>query len=127
MTSLTIAMVAVTTWNYAGFMADPPPPVPPPPAVIPAPPTPPIPPGSFAPTLNLPAPSSQVVQLTRHEAKIVVPPAAAAPPEPTRYRMADRSGQVWEHADPAVLQAFVEAQNARMVFPQPGLLRRFRR
>jgi len=118
MTSLSIALLALATtpWTYAGFVADPAPPSPPPaPAVIPAPPAAPSTP-SVSPTAA-PEPATTTV-VPPIPPILPVPPvvAAVAPtPHPVHYRLADVSGQLWEHADPAALQAFVQDRNRQLL------------
>ena len=92
--ALTLTALTTTTWTYAGFVANPP--APPPSVALTTSPIEPVWPGR---TPDLPRRPSR--------------PAALLAPS-VRYQMADASGQVWEHADPATLQAFVLEQNARL-------------
>ena len=111
MISLALALALTSTWSYAGFVANPtaPPDDRPPavPAVPPAPAVPVIPPPPEPP----PRPPAPPAPPTPPPAPPTPPPAA------TRYRMADISGQVWEHDDPDVLRAFVLQRNALLSRP----------
>ena len=96
MLSLVLTLSGLTsTWTYAGFIANPPP------SPLAAPTAPPTSSGRSSPP--------------------AVPVAAPISPPPTavRFRMADAAGQVWEHPDPAILQAFIFDRNTRSVPPLP--------
>ncbi len=120
MTSLSIALLALgtTPWTYAGFVADPAPPSPPPaPAVIPATPATPAAPStpSVSPTAA-PEPATTTVVPPIPPVPPVPPVVAVAPtPHPVHYRLADVSGQLWEYADSAALQAFVQDRNRQLL------------
>ena len=109
MSFLAFAFASLGAWTYSGFLA--PPAIP---AVQPVPP--PVSPPSEPPAAPAPQPAE-------------VEPAAAPPPPPlaskpdpapaspagTLYRLADASGQVWEHADPTWLQEFVLDRNRQLL------------
>lgn len=107
---MTAALLALALlgdgWTAAGWVANPAPPVPAP--VIPPAPDP-NPLGSAPPPVAPP-----IVQ---------TPSAPVAPP--ARYRLADATGQVWEHADRAGLEAYVAARNAQLAAPAPPQVRYF--
>ena len=99
MTSI-LALAALGSWTYAGFLAEP----------TPAPPTP---PPASAPIRPIDV-ESKTAPSSKPEPSHEAPPVQAAT-TPTRYRLADAGGQVWEHADPAYLRSFVETRNRSSV------------
>ena len=111
--SLTLA--ALGPWTYAGFLAEPSPP--PPPASSLA-----FPridlsryevaPPSTAPVVPKATPRPEPARQPKLPSAPPVPPSL--PVQAIRYRMADGTGQVWEHPDPAWLQAFVVDRNQRL-------------
>jgi len=118
-----IALAALGSWSYAGFLEEPGgvQPAPQPPAHAPAPapetpsPSPPrrpeVPEAPPAPP-PLPPPPAETSKAPAPRAEVVAPPAA-----PARYRLADASGQVWEHPDPGQLRSFVEGRNRSFAAP----------
>jgi outer membrane biosynthesis protein TonB len=113
MTSI-LALAAIGSWTYAGFLAEPtstlPTPTPPPAPTRPADVEPKVEPASNP----APEPEEESEEEPEPEQK---PEAPAVPTAtlPTRYRLADAGGQVWEHADPVYLRSFVEARNRSFV------------
>lgn len=108
MLGLALALTTLGGWTYAGFLANPvPPPTPAPlaPATPPAPPNPGIP---HAPQIDAGVPAAP---------PRVGDEATAARASSARYRLADISGQVWEHAELGVLQTFVLRRNAALSTP----------
>ncbi len=134
MTAL-LALATLAPWSYSGFLGEAG--AAPsrasgrsPAAAIPSAPTEPSPDPGFP-------PNPGVARYTEPAAPRVGPPPLAARTEPRLdppalppkrgtpapasgvYRLADGSGQLWEHADPATLRAFVEARN-RGFFVRPA-------
>ena len=108
--TISLAILSALPWTYAGFMANPLP-VPPPAASLAHPLTP----------LELPLPTAdpQIASpdSPRRNLETVKRPASPRLPPPatsTRYRLADLSGQVWEHPDAATLEAFVQQRNEQV-------------
>jgi hypothetical protein len=112
-----LAATVVGSWTYAGFLAEP--------APTPA-------PAPAAPVASVRTVAEALLERTKEEA----PPApnpnpapAPAPatkpeatpppiaPSPTRHRLTDATGQIWEHTDPAYLARFVATRNGS--FPNP--------
>lgn len=115
MTSI-LALAALGSWTYAGFLAEPTPAPPaPPPASAPSRP---IEPEKILEPAPKPGPQDpfepEEEPEEEPEKQPEAPPASTAT-SPTRYRLADASGQVWEHSDPVNLQSFVEARNRSFV------------
>jgi hypothetical protein len=114
---LLIVAAALGGWNYGGFAEDPTSSLPPP-RVTPAPPVPPDPPAGRKP----PTPSPIVAPRTQRElapalsAPPIPRPTNGIPPAPTRWRLADSSGQVWEHNDLAGLRRWVAERNAALAY-----------
>ena len=98
----TLALTLVGGWTYASLLAEPSPaPKPPDAALVSA-----MAPadaktGSVKPSPALARASSPTSP---------TPPPASA--RPSLYRLADATGQAWEHADPAYLSNFIAARNA---------------
>ena len=116
MTSI-LALAVVGSWTYAGFLAEPAP-APPvlPPASGPLHPAAPTRPASpaidFGPTMKPePEPEPETEPKAPAAEPPPVPPSASIPSPAPRYRLADSSGQAWEHADPEYLRSFVETRN----------------
>ena len=125
MLGLTLVLTAVTTWTYAGFVADPTPQPQPIPAPAPAPdptPTPTPPPSPPAVVPDPPADSGKPTP-PPPQTPVAASPRVVVP----RYRMSDAMGQVWEHPDPAQLQAFMIDRNAQLSTPSPLVLPYVRR
>ena len=101
-----LALSAVGTWTYAGFLADlpPNPPTPEPAATRPAEPAP-----ASAPTE--PSPTAPLVAPANPPPPSMPDPGPANPAPAPLPRAADASGQVWEHPDPAFLARFIESRN----------------
>jgi hypothetical protein len=100
----TLALSLVGGWTYAGLLAEPS--------------APPKPPDAALVSARAPAEAkTNAVKTTPVVARASVPtPTPPAPPpastRPTLYRLADATGQTWEHADPAYLSSFVATRNA---------------
>jgi hypothetical protein len=114
----TLALSVLGTWSYAGFLAEPSPTPVPSPTPAPAPKLPPAPsaPIPLEPEQPLiPAEAPRQAYLCPPKAPAKRPPVSSSPilPSPTLYRLADASGQTWEHPDPAYLSGFVEDRNRR--------------
>ena len=149
MTSI-IASALIAGWGYGNFLAEPAPPKPPtaPPAVVlpvSAPPvvaftnltpgvryfTPATPPprckcdscecNASPPVVNAPMPPPSMPP----EVAPIAPKAARTRPRPppaapVRYRLADATGQIWDHTDPAYLSNFVASRNAARAYASPA-------
>ena len=112
----------LANWSYDGFVADPAKPQPNAPqesAVAPASPAPK--PEPAATTIKTPEPSPRTPSA---EAKPAVAKPAIAKPAtvraavaaPVRWRLADSTGQVWEHTDPDWLSRWVAERNAQVAY-----------
>jgi hypothetical protein len=112
---VTLFLVAAVLggWNYEGFAEDPSSPVPasnstPAPAV------------AFDPLAGRKSPESAPVVEPKKPREAAAPlstapasrPSQTIPPAPTRWRLADSNGQVWEHTDPDFLRRWVAERNA---------------
>jgi hypothetical protein len=98
-----ILLTALSGWSYGGFVSDPAREIRPP--VLPDAPARPD-------TGSVPGPTRPSVLPPK-----TVAPAIAMPPPPrppTMWRLADSSGQVWEHTDPEWLRRWVEMRNASL-------------
>lgn len=98
-----LTCLALGSWTYADFVADPRRPaaaIEPPPKVI---------------------PTAAILPPTRPVARPTPTPPASVPirPQP-RYHLADVSGQVWEHTDPNWLQTYVQQRNQQFLFAVPA-------
>ena len=108
---LALTLMTIQAWTYAGFLAQPTSPSPPPPTR----------PAQTVVTPDRLAESKPAVGITPNPAPPapppVSPPATGDAPGlghavgPTTYRLADASGQVWEHPDPAWLREYVAGRN----------------
>ena len=119
MTSL-LALAAVGSWTYAGFLAEPTPTVPTPPQAS-------APDRPIAPEVERPEVEEPEVDEPEPKAPSPSTMAPAGPPaRPTlRYRLADARGQHWEHADPEYLRKFVVERNLLFdIRPHPSPARR---
>ncbi len=103
MTSI-LALAALGSWSYAGFLAEPSPTPTPPPASAPD-----------RPAVDVPDDDPAEEPEDEPEEQPEASPTAPTATLPTRYRLADAGGQVWEHPDPAYLKSFVEARNRQSV------------
>lgn len=110
MASLAIAMLSLQAWTYAEFMAPPSSPFPP------------IAQAWALPTTIRSEVADQSPRVVPRETSLPPPDAVkrvrsapVSPPPRPRYRLADVSGQVWEHDDPEWLQTFVEQCNRQML------------
>ncbi len=111
--SLTLA--ALGPWTYAGFLAEPS--RSPPPASSLAFPRIDLRRYEVAPPMTtrvVPKVTSRPEPPQQKKRESAPPVAPSLPVEAIRYRLADATGQVWEHSDPAWLQAFVVDRNQRM-------------
>ena len=109
-----LALSAVGTWTYAGFLADRPPtvPTPDPAATRPAEPASPDPPS----TIPLVAPADPTPP-----SKPDPGPSDPTPTPPASLaQAADAWGQVWEHPDPAYLARFIESRNRSLAPGSPA-------
>jgi hypothetical protein len=110
-----ILLSAISAWEYDGFVSDPGDSVNPSPAGAAAPEIPAIPPPAVSPE----APKAHVAPAARPREEAAArptPPAAAAnrAATPALWRLADASGQVWEHTDPAWLKTWVQSRNGEL-------------
>jgi len=125
MTSI-LAAAAIGAWSYAGFLAEPGPTPPSPSFPAPSPSGPVIPPAPVPPSIDREpasppaAPARGPVARPQDPARPgppAGPPPVAGRPAAARYRLADASGQLWEHADPDTLRAFVQGRNQAWLIP----------
>ena len=109
-----LLLTAIDGWGYEGFASEPGP-VPQTrttPETKPA--APPAPPAVPPPVVPPPPPATTETPKAKPSAKAVAPPPprAAAPPVVPQYRLADATGQVWQHADADWLRRWVASRNA---------------
>jgi hypothetical protein len=100
----------------ASLVAPPPPPAAPPPPPA-APPDADKPPVAEPPLPSIPRPAPKKPRTIRVE----------APPQPSLWHLADRSGQVWEDPDPDRLRRWVAYRDASLTAARPGPLSRVRK
>ena len=108
---LLIVAAALSNWSYDGFVSDPPKPQPAAPqerAV--APPAAKTSPPEHAARAEKSAPAAPAVK----ERKPAAERWTFAPDQSTSWRLADSSGQVWEHTDSAWLSRWVADRNAQI-------------
>ena len=100
----TLALTLVGGWTYAGLLAEP--------STTPKPPE--------AAQVSAKATADAKTEAVKPSPVVAGAPAPAptSPPQtqsastrPTLYRLADATGQSWEHADPAYLSSFVASRN----------------
>ena len=122
-------LIAVSSWTYAGFLARPTPAPTPAPTPTPAVPTgspvsgpatpPPAPPVVVGPPTVAPKAASSSPDPSPPGPEPTEEDPPSSPTEPRRYQLADVTGQVWEHTDPAWLQEFVRDRNRRLLGSPP--------
>ena len=98
----TLALTLVGGWTYAGLLAEP--------STTPKPPE--------AAQVSAKATADAKTEAVKPSPVVAGAPAPTSPPQtqsastrPTLYRLADATGQSWEHADPAYLSSFVASRN----------------
>ncbi len=117
---LLIVAAVLANWNYGEFVSDPIKPRPVAvqehPAASPAPAYTPVPPtaSASAPRRKVTPPAATA---TQHSPENTVSARELSPtptPQPLLWRLADSSGQFWEHADPSWLSRWVAQRNASL-------------
>lgn len=112
-----LAAAALGPWTYAGFVTDADPPK--------------VSPSAASTRVERPSGSVVIPTVATVPAALAIPPSVAPPvlaarrsgASDLRYRLADATGQVWEHADPNWLQSFVasrDSQASRFVRLRPA-------
>jgi hypothetical protein len=115
--TLLIVVAALGGWSYDGFADEPSRPAPAAPAA-PAPTVPADPPAGRKPPTPAPVVEARKPQPTAPAVPAAAPPprASVIPPAPTRWRLADASGQAWEHTDIDALRRWVAGRNAALSY-----------
>lgn len=114
---LLVVAAVLAHWNYGEFVADPPAPKP---SAAPhgtAAHAPAVPPPASAPERHDTAPAGASSRPPAGTAARSEAAPAALTPHPALWRLADSSGQLWEHADPAYLSRWVAERNRSLAAP----------